>query len=210
MVTPFPEKNAIMVKVREMIYPFYDERIEVELKEYGITEVYSFGDVQLGKYRIIGKGKTGIVVYIGGGKVVKIRRADSPKESLKIEGKIQELAYPVAPKVYYYGNNFIVMDYIAGRHLEHNEKVEVIIKLLEAAKILEDKKIEHRELVRPYKNVLVSDRVYVIDYDDASVKENPKNVTSILSWLKRVDLARKYLKGVPFDQIVKELLEVFS
>ena len=200
------EKNATLVKVRDIIYPFYDERIEKELVENGITEVYSFGNVKLGKYNVIGKGKTGIVVYLGGGKVVKIRRSDSPKESLKVEAKIQELAYPVAPKVYSYGNNFIVMDYIQGRHLTDHEEISIIVNLLRAAKELEDKKIEHHELVRPYKNVIVSDRIYIIDYDDATIKENARNVTSILSWLKRVDLARKYAKGASLEEIIQSLV----
>mgnify|MGYP001772795726 FL=1 len=117
MPDTFPEKVSSLVKVREIIYPYYDKGIEEELLDNGVEEVFSFGNTQLGKYRVIGKGKNGIVAYIGGGKVIKIRRSDSPKESLKVEAKIQSLAYPVSPRVYSYGKNFIIMEYVHGRHL---------------------------------------------------------------------------------------------
>ncbi|BCU70247.1 serine/threonine protein kinase [Stygiolobus caldivivus] len=210
MPDAFPEKVSSLVKVREIIYPYYDKGIEEELLNNGVEEVFSFGNTQLGKYRVIGKGKNGIVAYMGGGKVIKIRRSDSPKESLKVEAKIQSLAYPVSPRVYSYGKNFIIMEYVHGRHLSKSESIDVIIGLLRAAKELEDKKIEHQELVRPYKNVLISDKIYIIDYDDATIKEKARNVTSVLSWLKRVDLARKYIKGATIEDIIRELLVSFS
>ena len=199
------KENAKLVKVREFIYPYYDERIEKELLEHGITELYSFGKINLGKVKVIGKGKTGIVALLDEKRVIKIRRSDSPKESLEIEAKIQSMAFPVAPKVYDYGKNFIVMDYIEGKLLSEAKKNKnVIIDLLLKAKELEDKKIEHKELARPYKNVIVTenDKVYIIDYDSASIKENPYNVTSILSWLRLTNLAILYKKHRNIEEIL--------
>ena len=199
------KENAKLVKVREFIYPHYDEELEKELVEHGITELYSFGKVNLGKVRVIGKGKTGIVVLLDEKRVIKIRRSDSPKESLEIEAKIQSLAFPVAPKVYNYGKNFIIMDYIEGEHLSDTRKNKnILIDLLLKAKELEDKKIEHKELARPYKNVIATenDKVYIIDYDSASIKENPYNVTSILSWLKLPNLAILYKKHKNIEEII--------
>ncbi|BFI74317.1 putative serine/threonine protein kinase [Sulfurisphaera ohwakuensis] len=200
------KENTELVKVRDFIYPRYDENIERELIEHGIKELYSFGSVNIGKVNVIGKGKTGIVVLFDNNKVIKIRRSDSPKETLEIEAKIQIKAFPVAPKVYDYGRNFILMEYIDGRHLTREEKIDIIIDLLRKAKELEDKKIEHKELARPYKNVIVkADRVYIIDYDSASFKENPLNVTSILSWLNFPHLATMYKKHRNIEEIISLL-----
>jgi len=194
-----------LVKVREFIYPKYNEEIEKELVEHGITELYSFGKTNLGKLKVIGKGKTGVIVLLDEKRVIKIRRSDSPKESLEIEAKIQTQALPIAPKVYDYGKNFIVMDYIEGKNLDDTRKNKrVIIDLILKAKELESRKIEHKELARPYKNVIVSenDNVYIIDYDSASIKENPYNVTSILSWLRLPNLAILYKKHKNIEEIL--------
>ena len=199
------KENPQLVKVREFIYPYYDEKIERELIEHGITELYSFGKINLGKVRVIGKGKTGIIALLDEKRVIKIRRSDSPKESLEIEAKIQSLAFPVAPKVYDYGRNFIVMDYIKGNNLCNARKNKnIVIDLILKARELEDKKIEHKELARPYKNVIVTedDKVYIIDYDSASIKENPYNVTSILSWLKLTNLAILYKRHKNIEEIL--------
>ena len=199
------KENAKLVKIREFIYPYYDKEIEKELVEHGITELYSFGKTNLGKLKVVGKGKTGVIVLLDEKRVIKIRRSDSPKESLEIEAKIQTLAFPVAPKVYDYGKNFIVMDYIEGDNLNNTRKNKnVIIDLLLKAKELENRKIEHKELARPYKNVIVSenDNVYIIDYDSASIKENPYNVTSILSWLRLPNLAILYKKHKNIEEIL--------
>ncbi|WP_369611664.1 serine/threonine protein kinase [Sulfurisphaera javensis] len=194
-----------MVKVKDFIFPKYDESIEKELIENGINELYSFGPLQLGKINVIGKGKTGVIALLDENRVIKIRRSDAPKETLEIEAKIQISAYPVAPKVYAYGKNFIIMDYIKGRNLNRNEKIEVITELLRKAKMLEDKGIEHKELVRPYKNVIVSNenKVFIIDYDSASYKEDPLNVTSILSWLNLPLLAIMYKRFRNIDDIIE-------
>jgi len=199
------KENAKLVKVREFIYPNYNEEIEKELVEHGITELYSFGKTNLGNLKVIGKGKTGVIVLLDEKRVIKIRRSDSPKESLEIEAKIQTLAFPIAPKVYDYGKNFIIMDYLEGSNLNNTRKNKrVIVDLLLKAKELESRKIEHKELARPYKNVIVSenDNVYIIDYDSASIKENPYNVTSILSWLRLPNLAILYKKHKNIEEIL--------
>lgn len=89
-----------------------------------------------------------------------------------------------------------------------NERRETIIDLLERARILEEKLIEHKELSRPWKNVIVSyNRTYIIDYDSATIKEKPRNVTKLLSnYLNRRDLGVKYSKSeITFDQLLSQL-----
>jgi len=201
------KKDARVVEVKYFIYPYYNEKIERELKENGITHLISYGDVDLGKVRVIGKGKTGIIALLDERRVVKIRRSDAPKETLEIEAKIQQIAYPSAPYVYNYGKNFIVMDFINGRRLSRNEKLEIIIDLIERAFYLETKNIEHNELSRPWKNVLVtSSRTWIIDYDSASIRESAKNVQKILSAFGFIDLAKRYSKNlISKDEVIRLL-----
>lgn len=204
----FLRENPKLVKVKDFIYPKYNEEIERELKENGITEVYSYGRVNLGKGNVIGKGKTGIIALLDHNKVIKIRRSDSPKEDMEIEARIQSLACPVAPRVYHFGKNFIVMEYIKGVNLDEKRiDLNIILNLLIKAKELEERNIEHKELSRPYKNVMISNegKVYIIDYDSASIKEKPLNVTSILSWLRLNDLASQYKKTRRLDEIIETL-----
>ncbi|MEM1599398.1 MAG: serine/threonine protein kinase [Sulfolobaceae archaeon] len=198
-----------MVKIRNFIYPYFSEEIARELIEAGIEYAYSFGNVSIGKLRVIGKGKTGIVVLVDKDKVVKIRRVDSPKESLELEAKFQIIAgNQIAPKVYAYGKNFILMEYVKGRNLSKNENKEIVIDLLYRAKLLEEKFIEHKELSRPWRNVIVSNnRTYIIDYDSASIKEKPRNVSKLLSnYLNKRTLAIKYVKGdISFNELISIL-----
>ncbi|AWR95997.1 serine/threonine protein kinase [Acidianus brierleyi] len=195
-----------MVDIKYFIYPSYDYDIYRELLENGIKYAYSFGDLNLGKVKVIGKGKTGIVALISSNRVIKIRRSDSPKETLELEAKIQQRAFPSSPKIYHYGKNFIIMDYIEGRKLRRNDR-SYLIDLLKRAKYLEDVYIEHMELSRPWSNVIVStERTYIIDYDSASFKEKPYNVTKILSAFKLNDIAKEYKLGkLDFDKIISIL-----
>ncbi|XDF44496.1 serine/threonine protein kinase [Saccharolobus solfataricus] len=198
-----------MVKISYFIYPTYSKEIEEELRKSGFDYAYSFGQKNIGKLKVLGKGKTGIVVLVEQDKVLKIRRTDSPKETLEIEAKLQiKAGEEVAPRVYDYGKNFILMEYINGRNLTKSEKKETLIDLFKRARILEEKLIEHKELSRPWKNVMVTyDRTYIIDYDSATVKEKPRNVTKLLSnYLNKRDLAIKYSKSeITFDQLLAQL-----
>ncbi|TRM79722.1 serine/threonine protein kinase, partial [Sulfolobus sp. D5] len=71
-----------MVEIRHFIYPYYSAEIERELVQAGFTYAYSYGKTIIGRLRVIGKGKTGIIALVEPNKVLKIRRTDSPKESL--------------------------------------------------------------------------------------------------------------------------------
>jgi putative serine/threonine protein kinase len=202
------EKDAKLADIKDFIYPNYDNSIHKELLENGIDSAYSFGNLNLGKVRVLGKGKTGLVALISRDKVIKLRRSDSPKETLELEAKIQLYAFPSSPKIYYYGRNFIVMEYIDGHNLRRSDSA-YLIDLLKRAKYLEDINIEHMELSRPWNNVIVSrERTYIIDYDSASFREKPYNVTKILSAFKLYDMAKGYKTGkLCFDKIVSILSE---
>ena len=159
--------------------------------------------------RALGKGKTGVVVLTEDFQALKIRRTDSPKEGLEIEAKIQLMAYPVSPTVYDFGRNFILMEFVKGRHITRQDR-HSLPTLVEKAWELERAKVEHKELSRPWKNVILKEDggVVILDYDSASVKESPKNVTSVLSAFGFGELARYYAKTRDLRYVLDQLRSV--
>jgi len=64
-----------VVEVERVIYPHSDRSIIEELKARGIRKVLSYGPMELPNgVRVLGKGKTGIVVLTEDLKALKIRR----------------------------------------------------------------------------------------------------------------------------------------
>ena len=200
-----------MVEVKRFIFPRYSREVETELESHDLKRAYSFGSTRLGNLRVLGKGKTGVVVLVEGNMALKIRRVDSPKESLELEARLQLWAEGVAPKVFDYGRNFILMEFVPGRHLTRDESPEVLMDLLERARRLEELKIEHRELVHPWKNVLVTrERTYILDYDSASMRESAFNVNKILNAYGLHELARRYKRReMSFEEVIPLILQLF-
>ncbi|BCU68669.1 serine/threonine protein kinase [Sulfolobales archaeon HS-7] len=180
------EKEANLVKIESFIYPKRQEKIIEELRKFGIKEAYSFGPVNLSNVNVIGKGKSGIVVLLDRGKVIKIRRSDSPKLDMTDEAMRQIEAYPSSPKVHLYGNNFIIMDYIPGRPLTRMEKPEIKRDVIRRAFWLDYKRIRHKEITRPWKNILVTEaRSYIVDYESSTYSYKPNNVARVVFALTR-------------------------
>ncbi len=203
----FLKEKATLVEIAKFIFPTYSPEIEEELVSFGLTRAYSIGGTTLGRYKVLGKGKTGVVVLTEDGLALKIRRTDSPKESLELEARLQMRAERSAPRVVKFGRNFILMEYVQGRHLDYVESTEVITDLLLRAGYLESVNLEHKELVHPWKNVIVTQgRTYILDYDSVSVKERPFNVNRILNAFGFHDLARAYKKGeIDLDEVLKRI-----
>jgi len=162
-----------------------------ELERAGVEGVYNFGRREIGKFRLLGAGFRGLVFLARWrGKVValKVRRTDCPCDMRK-EARIQKLAWPVAPKVYYSHQDFIVMEFIpypgveSVLEMEAKELRETIKAVLVAGRALDKKGIDHGELVRPWKHVRIGDRVVFLDFGSASTMRKPSNVTSLLSGL---------------------------
>ncbi len=186
-----------MVEVRDFLYPYYSPEIEEELRDNGIHFLISAGKVKVNNVLALGKGKTGVVALTKEGMAVKIRRSDSPKDSLDMECSFQRSAYPVSPKVYSCGKNFILMEFIDGKEFPHSPSAKEMSLALISARQLDELNIQHKELVRPWRNILLTHgKAYILDYDSATFKPRPSNVTKILSsHPKTRELGIKYSKG---------------
>ncbi len=158
--------------------------------------VCSFGDRDIGGFKVLGIGFRGVVVlgkYMDNLVAIKLPRADW-QGSFKREAEIQRLAYPVSPKIYYSNDNMIIMEYISCPDIKDilpeiindvNELRTIIKRVLFAGRELDKRGIDHGELVRPWKHIKVckNGTVRILDYGSASLARKVRNVSSLISGL---------------------------
>ncbi len=164
-----------------------------ELRRAGVECVYSYGNREIGKFKVLGVGFRGVVFlakWNGVDVAVKVPRTDSMYDMRK-EASLQRRAFPVAPKVYAFSKHYIIMEFVPYPDvsdvldLSNINKLRKVIKMiLEAGRLLDIKGIDHGELVRPWKHVRVGDKeVKILDYGSASDTRKPSNVTALASGL---------------------------
>ncbi|UXD22823.1 hypothetical protein IPA_08560 [Ignicoccus pacificus DSM 13166] len=172
-------------------YPKENCDFRKELRKAGVECVYSIGKREFKKFRFLGIGFRGVVFLAKWNNIkvaIKVPRTDYLYDMRK-EALIQKMAYPIAPKVFEYSRSFIIMEYVP--YPDISERIseplpalkEVLRKVLDAAFTLDMKGIDHGELVRPWKHVLVGERAVILDYGSASLERKPSNLTSIVSGL---------------------------
>ena len=165
-----------------------------ELKTLGVESISFQGELQVGTISILGKGYVGVVVLgkIGRKKVaVKIRRNDSPRKNLKKEARLLQITnrYGVGPKLIDFSKNFLVMEYLEGEKigkwisdlktkLRSSQIKTVIKKVLEDCYKLDMIGLDHGELSRMPKHVIVGKKITIIDFESSSMERRVSNVTS--------------------------------
>jgi len=165
-----------------------------ELKALGVESISFQGELQIGTISILGKGYVGIVVLgkLGRKKVaVKIRRNDSPRKNLKKEARLLQITnrYGVGPKLIDFSKNFLVMEYLEGEKigkwisdlktkLRTSQIKTVIKKVLEDCYKLDMIGLDHGELSRMPKHVIVGKKITIIDFESSSMERRVSNVTS--------------------------------
>ncbi|WP_448577827.1 serine/threonine protein kinase [Thermosphaera sp.] len=154
--------------------------------------------------RLIGKGYSGVVVLAKHARhglgVLKLRRLDSRRESLRHEGLIMRLAHEtgLAPRLFIEHDDYIFREYLPPWEcVAFDEFVETSVSrgdltvlnsllktLLARLNALDRAKIDHGELNRPGDHILVCrDRLVLIDWESARKSNAPRNVTSVFSHL---------------------------
>ena len=209
--------------IRYIDYPsFSTERaslLKESLFEKGVDNIYSFGKVDIGRERAIGKGNTSIV-FLGNYKkrkvALKIERSDSERKgSLKKEAYylIKANEQGVGPKVYGYDDNYIIMEYIEGDLLiERKFGREDIFDISRQCNALDKLGINHRQ-IQGGKHIICGRKNVIIDFEKAHFSNTPKNVTSFLSMCFLSDcLVRERIKEL-FDfqeDFIKTLLKDYK
>jgi putative serine/threonine protein kinase len=215
--------ETILSDIRYIDYPsFSNERasiLRISLFEKGVEEIYSFGKVEIGTDRAIGKGNTSIIFlgkYKGKKVTIKIERSDSGRKgSLKKEGKylIKANQYGVGPKIYGYEDNYIIMEYIEGNQLiEGKFDRGDIFDIARQCNALDRAGINHRQ-IQGGKHIICGKKNVIIDFEKAHLSDTPKNVTSFLSMCFLSDcLVRERIKEI-FDfeeDFIKTLLKEYK
>lgn len=114
----------------------------------------------------------------------------------------------IGPKLFCFGNNFIVVEFIDGKRIldylsvSSKQKVlKVIVDVLLQCKVLDDMFVDKKELTNPYKHIIVrNSKPIMIDFERCRKTASPKNVTQFIQFLtsKKV-LSVLASKGVVLD-----------
>jgi putative serine/threonine protein kinase len=172
-----------------------------ELASIGVDTLELSGAHQIGRARVLGKGCVGIVVKAlmqGKAVALKIRRVDADRRNMIHEADMLRLAnnIGVGPRLLAQSENFLAMELINGLPLNRwvmllprtgcKRRVRRATgKLLDDCYSLDRASLDHGELSEAPKNVLVeeSDIPRIVDFESASDKRRPSNVTSIAQYL---------------------------
>lgn len=188
-----------------LCYPNYsDEEFEKRvsgLSSLGIVTLESQGSKNIFGARVLGKGCVGIVVSAlrdSERVAVKILRTDAGRDGLDHEASMLELANSVnvGPKLRDSSRVFLVTEYIDGLLLPQwveslkgrgrKKRLEQVLeRLLEACYRLDQIGLDHGELSRAPKHVIVTarDEPEIVDFETASTMRRPANVTSMSQYL---------------------------
>lgn len=173
-------------------------RLDV-LKSMNVDGIYVFYDEKGGVYPcVVGKGSRGVAVlcqFSGREAVVKIRRLDSPVDSMVGEAEKQLRANEagVGPKVFAYNDDAILMEYIQGRTLEEflkedpDEEIvkKIFYRILVKCFRLDVVLLSHNQLRDASTHVIVkvNGEAEIIDFSHAKVSPFPKNVSQFISYV---------------------------
>ena len=169
----------------------YKDRI-IEMESLGITSIILGGKTIVNGAHIAGKGCVGIVVKAKArGEVcaLKIRRTDANRETMDNEVHLHKMANSacVGPSLEEHTKNLIVMEFVAGQSIidwvVNNNVTEskmwtLAVAILEQCFSLDIAGLDHGELSRLTRHVIVSDRPYIIDFESASTTRKTCNVTA--------------------------------
>ncbi len=179
----------------------YPRRIS-EYAEEVLRDVRSLGvrrfAVESGQLLMLGKGFRNVVFLVetdGGRAALKVRRDDAPYTAVGREAVVHAAANRagVGPLLLGSGERSLLMEVVTGTPLRKwlseasgDDARTVIAKVLRQCRALDIAGIDHGELSRAHKHVLVTEGlgVMIIDFGAARFTPRPSNVTSFLRYLR--------------------------
>ncbi|HEX7483405.1 MAG TPA: serine/threonine protein kinase [Candidatus Bathyarchaeia archaeon] len=169
-----------------------------EMQQHGVTSIEFVGKTNASNIPVLGKGYVGVVVVanVKGQKVaLKMRRIDADRLDFTHEAEMLQKANAigVGPKFIAVSNNFLLSQLIDGDLLEDwlqtpREKGlirKVLVDILEQCWILDEAGLDHGELSKAPKHLLVDkmDKPFIVDFETASIMRKVINVTSVCQFL---------------------------
>jgi putative serine/threonine protein kinase len=167
----------------------YNDRI-AEMESLGITSIALGGRTTIDGSRVAGKGQVGLVLRAKIGNktcALKIRRIDADRRSMDDEVRFHTIANNagVGPRLEGHTKNLIAMEFIDGQSIVNwvegatkGRLRRMARSALEQCYSLDGAGLDHGELSRLNRHVIVSDRPYIIDFESASTTRKTSNVTA--------------------------------
>jgi putative serine/threonine protein kinase len=202
------------------------ERLK-ELERLGIRALEFSGSKHVLNVHVLGKGCVGIVTiaYRDRAKVaLKIRRVDADRSRMQQEAELLGKANlaNVGPWLLDVSKNFLLMQFIDGKLLPEwlekqrsSLKVKKVLRdVLEQCWRLDTAGLDHGELSHAPKHVIVDkkNRPFIVDFETASLKRRPSNVTSICQFLFMSGIAEKVFEkiGEKSKKTIREALRDYK
>lgn len=177
-----------------LTYPRFDEsdysaRLS-ELRGLGVSSIILGGDTIVSGMSIAGKGCVGLVVRAKVGKkmcALKIRRVDANRQSMAGEAQLHKIANDagVGPRLYDYTQNFMLMEFAEGPSIAEwasgagkDEAQQTAKSVLEQCYLLDRAGLDHGQLSRLDKHIIVAKRATIIDFETASTERRTANVST--------------------------------
>ena len=197
----------------------YKDRI-IEMESLGITSIILDGKTIVNGAHIAGKGCVGIVVKAKSGSKIcalKIRRTDADRKTMDNETRFHKIANNagVGPILEGHTKNLIAMEFISGQSIidwvvgdkaTKSKTSAIAAAILEQCFSLDVAGLDHGELSRLSRHVIVYDRPYIIDYESASTTRKTCNVTaaaqSILLYGTVANGVKKILSTVDRERVI--------
>lgn len=198
----------------------YKDRI-IEMESLGITSIILGGKTIVNGAHIAGKGCVGIVVKAKSrGEVcaLKIRRTDANRETMDNEVHLHKMANSacVGPSLEEHTKNLIVMEFVAGQsiidwvvsnNITESKMWTLAVAILEQCFSLDIAGLDHGELSRPTRHVIVSDRPYIIDFESASTTRKTCNVTAAAQSLLLYGIVANKVKKIMCNTDKERLIQ---
>src|SRR5919106_5285420 len=200
----------------------YKDRI-IEMESLGITSIILGGKTIVNGAHIAGKGCVGIVVKAKSrGEVcaLKIRRTDANRETMDSEVHLHNMANSacVGPSLEEHTKNLILMEFVAGQsiidwvvsnNVTESKMWTLAVAILEQCFSLDIAGLDHGELSRLTRHVIVSDRPYIIDFESASTSRKICNVTaaaqSLLLYGIVANKVKKIMGNMDKEKVIQAL-----
>ncbi len=199
----------------------YKDRV-IEMESLGITSIILGGKTIVNGAHIIGKGSVGIVVKSKAGSKIcalKIRRTDADRKTMNEEARFHKIANSVGvgPLLEGQTKNLIAMEYIPGQYIidwvvgstnnnnsDTRRKICTVTKaILEQCFRLDVAGLDHGQLSRLTRHVIVSDCPYIIDFESASTSRKTSNVTAAVQSIFLYGIVANNVRKI-FGNIDKE------
>jgi putative serine/threonine protein kinase len=179
------------------IYEYHKRMIDLD--KIGVEDAILEGPTKVCELNILGKGHSGIVLKVTARSkktmALKIRRVDSRRKDSLTEVSNQKFANlkGIGPQIIDNTNDLILMELITGKgifdwlqdpttfHLVTSTNIiNMVTEILEQCYRLDILHLDHGELTRIDNHVMVSEnnQISLIDFESASTKRKPCNVTS--------------------------------